>query len=161
MRIAKTFATCLLGLALSMGSAAGQQAPQQPSPDARAQIADLRTAFVSAYGEGNVAAVAGAYHPEATFAGTLQPFWIRGRGEIADLWERYFTAWPQRRLIFRDVQVQEYAPNVMVETGYLEMYMARPDTREQAATFIRYSITRVLVDRTWTIVNMNVARLPG
>jgi ketosteroid isomerase-like protein len=131
------------------------------SAETKAQVDTSRQAFMDAYSAGNVDALMTAYHPAATFAGTLQPFWIRGYDEIADLWRRYFGAWPQRRLIFRDVNLDQYGEGTTVETGYLEMHMTRPETREYVPTYIRYSITRVLSDGRWLIVNMNVARIPN
>ena len=122
-------------------------------------IADSRTAFVSDYVAGNVDGIVGAYDDDATFAGTLQPFWLEGLDAIADLWQRYFAAWPQRNLIFRQPAIRFYG-DASVETGYMEMYMSRPGAGT-IATYIRYSITRIKTDEGWKIVNMHVTKLPG
>jgi len=96
----------------------------------------------------------------ASYAGTLQPFWLRGRDEIGDLWARYFARYPDRRMIFRDRVFQSYNDNTSVETGYAEMYMGE-DPFTSVVTFMRYSITRVRQDNEWKIVNMMVDRLPS
>lgn len=122
-------------------------------------IVDTRTAFVSSYVAGDVDGIVAAYDDDATFAGTLQPFWLEGREAIADLWQRYFAAWPERNLIFRQPAVRFYG-DASVETGYMEMYMSRPEAGT-IATYIRYSITRIKTDAGWRIVNMHVTKLPG
>jgi ketosteroid isomerase-like protein len=109
-------------------------------------------------GTNDLDALVDQYSDNATFAGTLQPFWLRGKTQVRDLWSRYFARYPDRRLIFRDRDVQVYG-DAAVETGYAEMYMgASPLT--SVVTFMRYSITRVLRDGKWVIVSQMVDRLP-
>jgi ketosteroid isomerase-like protein len=109
-------------------------------------------------GANDLDAMVNQYDDNATFAGTLQPFWLRGKTQVRDLWSRYFARYPDRRLIFRDRDVQVYE-NAAVETGYAEMYMGVSPTTS-VATFMRYSITRVLRDGRWLIVSQIVDRLP-
>ncbi|MFQ6548774.1 YybH family protein [Aestuariibius sp. 2305UL40-4] len=145
------------------------------------EIEDLRNGWVEAYRAQDVEAISRFYHPDATFAGTLQPFWLEGGDAIQDLWARYFAAWDRVNIIFRQPTVQFYdtavqeegqEPMVAVETGYLEMFMVEDDeTDDQGRTIregrvvitnIRYSITRVFTrENGWQIASMNVARLPG
>jgi hypothetical protein len=99
------------------------------------------------------------FDDHATFAGTLQPFWLRGKTEIGDLWARYFARYPDRRLIFRQRDIQVFA-NTAVETGYAEMYMGASPTTS-VVTFMRYSVTRVQRNGRWVIVSMIVDRLPS
>ena len=99
------------------------------------------------------------YDDYATFAGTLQPFWLEGKSEIEDLWTRFFKAWPQRKLIFRQPTVCIFG-NAASETGHMEMYMGNPPDKPTVTTFIRYSITRIKTEDGWKIVNMHVSRLP-
>lgn len=150
-------------LPVSIDSALSQQPIYTESQLAEVlAIGEQRDAFVADYAAGNVEAIAGAYHDEATFAGTLQPFWLDGKPAIQDLWQRYFAAWPTRQLIFRQPTLRFYgeAGDTAVETGYLEMFMAQPE-QAPVITNIRYSITRTKTGKGWQIVNMNVARLPG
>lgn len=132
----------------------------QPSGAQQAEIARARDSFVRAYEAGNLDDLMAQHHPETTYGGTLQPFWLRGP-EVRDLWGRYFGGTQRRLVRFRDVETQFYADNVSVETGYMEMYMDRPPSTDMITTFIRYSITRVRQDGNWLIVNMNSSRLPG
>lgn len=125
-----------------------------------AEIEETRSAFVDDYSAGNVEGIVSAFHEDATFAGTLQPFWLEGREAIADMWGRYFSAWPERRLIFRQPLVRFYGDAASVDTGYIEMHMAG-DEKPSVSTYIRYSITRVKTDKGWQIVNMHVSRLPS
>ncbi len=157
--------TCSVAIAAAMaiGSTAPSWAvepsyPEQLMPEFTA-ITSSREQFVQSYAEGDVQAVAGAFADDATFAGTLQPFWLEGREAIEDLWSRYFAAWPQRSLEFRQPTVRFYGDGTSVETGYMEMYMSAED--RSVTTHIRYSITRAKTDQGWQIVNMNVSRLPG
>jgi len=104
--------------------------------------------------------VAAQYTDDATFAGTLQPFWLEGKDEIEDLWKRFFTAWPTRNIEFRHRRVCSY-DGAAVETGFIEMYMGGPD-KGTVITYIRYSRTWVRSEKgDWQIANMNVSRLPG
>jgi Domain of unknown function (DUF4440) len=100
------------------------------------------------------------FDDRATFAGTLQPFWIRGKGDIGDLWARYFARYPDRRWKNRDQEIQVYDNSVAVETGYAEMHMGG-DPTTSVATFMRYSRTWARVGNTWKIINMMVDRLPA
>lgn len=133
-----------------------------PGPVAaqQAELDRARGAFVQAYEAGNLDDLMAQHHPDATYAGTLQPFWLYG-AEVRDLWSRYFGGTQRRLIRFRDVETRFYADNLAVETGYMEMYMDRPPSPELISTFIRYSTTRVRQNGNWLIVNMNVARLPG
>jgi ketosteroid isomerase-like protein len=126
------------------------------------QIAAVRGQFLERYAAGDADSLTALFDDRASFAGTLQPFWLRGQDAIRDLWERYFAAFPSRRLIFRDPVIEEYGDpaHTAVETGYLEMYMTDAAGRT-IATFIRYSITRVNLEGEWLIANMYVGRLPG
>ena len=99
------------------------------------------------------------FDANANFAGTLQPFWLRGKVQIAELWARYFARYPDRRLIFRDQDIQVH-DNVSIDTGYAEMYMGT-DPGNSVVTFMRYSITRVHQGNSWKIVNMMIDRLPA
>ena len=145
---------------------------------ARQAVLDATTAFARAYGGGaavrapvpgavadpagagnNLADLSGMFDENATSAGTLQPFWLRGRGEIADLWSRYFARYPDRRMIFRQQDVRVFG-DAAVETGYAEMYMGT-SAATSVATFLRYSLTRVQRDGRWLIVSMIVDRLPA
>jgi hypothetical protein len=105
------------------------------------------------------AALVDQFDDNANFAGTLQPFWLRGKAHIGDLWARYFARYPDRRLVFRerDIQVRD---NLSVESGYAEMYMGG-DATNSIVTFMRYAITRTHQGGTSKIVNMIVDRLPG
>lgn len=151
----------LIALAGMGWERAGAQTPQQnPLAAATARIEASRQVMLDAYQAGDLDRMMSGYHKDATYSGTLQPFWIKGADGIRDLWQRYFAAWPQRRLIFRDTDVRYYDENTSVETGYLEMYMTRLEPREAVLTNIRYSITRIRGDGSWPIVNMNIARLP-
>ncbi len=132
--------------------------PEQLVPEFEA-ITSSRDQFVGNYLAGSAEAVTDAFHEDATFAGTLQPFWLEGREAIQDLWSRYFAAWPERALRFRQPTVRFYNDDVSVETGYMEMFMSAE--ARSVTTHIRYSITRVKTDKGWEIVNMNVSRLPG
>ena len=99
------------------------------------------------------------FDEDATYAGTLQPFWLRGRSEIADLWSRYFARYSDRRMIFRQQDVRVFG-NMAMETGYAEMYMGT-SAATSVTTFLRYSFTRVQRDGRWLIVSMIVDRLPA
>jgi uncharacterized protein (TIGR02246 family) len=132
--------------------------PQELVPEFSA-ITSSRERFIENYQAGDAQAVTDAFHEEATFAGTLQPFWLEGREAIEDLWSRYFAAWPERALRFRQPTVRFYGDDISVETGYMEMYMSAE--ARSVATHIRYSITRAKTEKGWEIVNMNVSRLPG
>ena len=125
------------------------------------QIARDRELFASAYAASNVDALMTFYDKDATFAGTLQPFWLEGADAIRDLWSRYFAAYPKHLWIPRQPKVNFYGPNgeTAVETGYLEMYM-QPEGGAMIPTYIRYSMTRIPTAGGWKIVNMNVAKLP-
>ncbi|NNG03236.1 MAG: SnoaL-like domain-containing protein [Inquilinus sp.] len=136
----------------------GQTSWAQQFSEEREAIDKARISFIDDYAAGRVDAIVAAYHDDATFAGTLQPFWLEGKGEILDLWTRYFNAWPRRQLKFRQPIVRLYG-STAVETGYMEMYMG--DANRNVTTFIRYSITRVNEGGRWLIVNMNVSSLPG
>lgn len=100
------------------------------------------------------------YHDRANFAGTLQPFWIRGKRDIGDLWARYYARYPDRRWKGRDQDIQVFNNNVAVETGYAEMHMGG-DPTNSVVTFMRYSRTWVREANAWKIVNMMVDRLPA
>jgi hypothetical protein len=162
--------------------ALAQTAAPTPAPDSEAMLRDTLAAtdaFARAYGAGaaprtelrgaaalpqtqasnDLAAVVDQFDDNATYAGTLQPFWLRGKAEIQDLWSRYFARYPDRRLIFRDRQAHVYG-NTSVETGYAEMYMGASATTS-VPTFMRYAITRTLRDGRWLIVNMIVDKLPA
>jgi len=136
--------------------AAAQSQPEAQSAAVRSVI-EASDRFARAYGAGAAprSAVAGA----ATYAGTLQPFWLRGRPAIQDLWSRYFARYSDRRMIFRDRDVQVFG-TASVENGYAEMYMGVSSTTS-VPTFLRYSITRTLRDGKWVIVSMIVDRLPA
>jgi ketosteroid isomerase-like protein len=126
------------------------------------QIARAREDFARAYAQSNVDVVMSFYDKDATFAGTLQPFWLEGADAIRDLWTRYFAAYPRHVWIPRQPRVAFFGLNgeTAVETGYLEMYM-QPDGGSMIPTYIRYSMTRIQTPAGWKIVNMNVARLPA
>ena len=152
---------------------------QGDSGDAVKAVQEESEKFAQAYGAGTPSKRAGAYElanpaslalnslsglmeqfdDRATFAGTLQPFWLRGKTEIGDLWARYFARYPDRRLIFRQRDIQVFG-DAAVETGYAEMYMGASPTTS-VVTFMRYSITRVQRNAHWVIVNMMVDRLPS
>jgi hypothetical protein len=152
---------------------------QAVSADAVKAVQEETDKFAQAYGAGTPSQRPGAYDvanpallgrnslsdlmeqfdDRATFAGTLQPFWLRGKREIGDLWARYFARYPDRRLIFRQRDIQVFA-NAAVETGYAEMYMGSSPTTS-VVTFMRYSMTRVQHDGRWLIVSMFVDRLPS
>lgn len=118
-----------------------------------------RNDFVKNYAAGNVDGIVAAYDDYATFAGTLQPFWLEGKSEVEDLWGRFFGAWSQRKLVFRQPTVCFYG-DTAIETGHMEMYMGDPPDKPMVTTFIRYSIARIKRDGGWKIVNMHVSRLP-
>ena len=152
---------------------------QGVSGDAVKAVQEESENFAKAYGAGTPSQRAGAYEfanpaslalnslsglmeqfdDRATFAGTLQPFWLRGKTEIGDLWARYFARYPDRRLIFRQRDIQVFG-DAAVETGYAEMFMGASPTTS-VVTFMRYSITRVQRNAHWVIVNMMVDRLPS
>jgi hypothetical protein len=113
----------------------------------------------SALARNSLSELMAEFDDRATYAGTLQPFWLRGKAAINDLWARYFARYPDRRMIFRQQDVQLFG-NAAVETGYAEMYMGASPTNT-VVTFMRYSITRVQRDGRWLIVNMIVDRLPA
>lgn len=158
--------------------AAAQSQPEAQSAAVRSVI-EASDRFARAYGAGAAprSAVAGAaanpadaasndlaglmdeFDERATYAGTLQPFWLRGRPAIQDLWSRYFARYSDRRMIFRDRDVQVFG-TASVENGYAEMYMGVSSTTS-VPTFLRYSITRALRDGKWVIVSMIVDRLPA
>lgn len=117
------------------------------------------TALPAALATNDLAALVEQFDENASYAGTLQPFWLRGRAQIQDLWSRYFARYPDRRMIFRDRDAQVFG-NLSVETGYAEMYMGASPTTS-VVTPLRYSITRTLRDGRWIIVNMMVDRLPS
>lgn len=138
-------------------------APRAPvAQEIEAQIAEVRAQFLEHYGARDAEALSALFDERASFAGTLQPFWLRGREAINDLWQRYFAAHPSVRMILRDPVVESYGDPVhtTVETGYLEMYMTDTGGRT-TPTFIRYSITRVNTQGQWLIASMYVGRLPG
>ena len=160
----KKVTTIILGLVFATSCNAVAQTSNESSavrqgPEIQA-IDKLRDGFLDAYEKGSVDALMRNYDKDATFSGTLQPFWLKGEREIRDLWTRYFAAWSKRRLVFRETEVRFYGGGVSVETGYMEMYMAN-EGKPPVATFIRYSITRYKSKEGWKIANMNVARLPG
>ena len=171
----RTWLAAALSIVAMAGSARGQAAP---ATDAQAVLA-ATDQFARAYaggaassrrmvgasadpaGEGtnDLAALVDQFDDDATYAGTLQPFWLRGKPQIRDLWSRYFARYPDRRMIFRDRQAQVFG-NAAVETGFAEMYMgASPAT--SLPTFLRYSITRTLRDGHWLIASMIVDKLPA
>lgn len=130
------------------------------------QINAANQVFVDLYnttqkeGEEPWTGVAAQYTEDATFAGTLQPFWLEGNAEVEDLWRRFFTAWPVRNIEFRHRRVCTYTDSA-VETGFIEMYMGA-NGKDTVITYIRYSRTWVkFTGSTWQIANMNVSRLPG
>lgn len=170
--LAGVAAACLGGRALA-------QPADQGAAQAARSVLDATDRFATAYGAGVPArtAVAGAvaspavsgandlvalmdqFDEDATYAGTLQPFWLRGKAQINDLWSRYFARYPDRRMIFRDRDAKVFG-TASVETGFAEMYMgATPAT--SVPTFLRYSITRTLRDGRWIIVSMIVDRIPS
>ena len=152
---------------------------QAVSADAVKAVQEETDRFAQAYGAGRPSQTPGAYElanpaslarnslsdlmeqfdDRATFAGTLQPFWLRGKTEIGDLWARYFARYPDRRMIFRQRDIQVFG-NAAVETGYAEMYMGSSPTTS-VVTFMRYSMTRVQRNGRWVIVSMIVDRLPS
>jgi hypothetical protein len=168
----------LAGIAAVM-IAVGAQAQTSGSETARQAVLDATDEFARAYGAGaapraalrgaaadptalatnNLAAVVDQFDENATYAGTLQPFWLRGKAQIQDLWSRYFARYPDRRLILRDRDAQVFG-NAAVETGYAEMYMGSSPLTS-VPTFMRYSIARTLRDGRWVIVSMIVDRLPS
>jgi hypothetical protein len=172
MRAYPCLTTLVLSVVIGM-TAASAQVPTRES------VIEASNAFMRAYGSGNQAqarflakfadphalgtdnheALIEQFDENASFAGTLQPFWLRGKAQISDLWARYFARYSDRRLIFRDRDIQLH-DNVSIETGYAEMYMGA-DPMTSVTTFMRYSITRVHRGGTWKIVNMMVDRLPG
>ena len=104
--------------------------------------------------------VGAQYTDDATFAGTLQPYWLEGQDEIEDLWKRFFTAWPIRNIEFRHRRLCSYGDSA-VETGFIEMYMGA-EGKNTVITYIRYSRTWVKsAAEVWQIANMNVSRMPG
>jgi len=113
----------------------------------------------SSLAKNDLASLLEQFDDRATFAGTLQPFWLRGKTEISDLWARYFARYPDRRLIFRQRDIQVFG-NAAVETGYAEMYTGTSPTNS-FVTFMRFSITRVERNGQWLIVSMMVDRLPS
>ncbi len=170
--LAGAAAACLGGVALA-------QPADQGAAQAVRSVLDATDRFATAYGAGAPArtvvagaaanpAVSGAndlvalmdqFDDDATYAGTLQPFWLRGKAQINDLWSRYFARYPDRRMIFRDRDAKVFG-TASVETGFAEMYMgATPAT--SVPTFLRYSITRTLRDGRWVIVSMIVDRIPA
>lgn len=168
MRLSSRLQGIFVAASLAVAPAAtavaqGIQLAQQPTyrgeqVEAFRAITAARDAFVETYAKGDIEGIMSAYHPDATFAGTLQPFWLEGADAVRDLWERFFAAWPQRTLIFRQPVVRFY-DGTSVETGYMEMYMGG-DEKPPVITYIRYSITRALAKDGWKIVNMHVSRLP-
>ena len=109
-------------------------------------------------GSNDLIALMGQFDDDATYAGTLQPFWLRGKAQINDLWSRYFARYPDRRMIFRDRDAKVFG-TASVETGFAEMYMGATPA-SSVPTFLRYSITRMLRDERWIIVSMIVDRIP-
>ena len=100
----------LLSLAFASWPASWADAQDTPNAEARRSVLGATEAFARAYGSGaaarpvqgavadpaalagnSLADLIGMFDEDATYAGTLQPFWLRGRGEIADLWSRYFA----------------------------------------------------------------------
>jgi hypothetical protein len=152
---------------------------QAASAEAVKAVQEETDRFAQAYGAGTPSTRGGAYEvanpaslarnslsglmeqfdDRATFAGTLQPFWLRGKTEIGDLWARYFARYSDRRLIFRQRDIQVFG-NAAVETGYAEMYMGTSPTTS-IVTFMRFSMTRVERNGRWVIVSMIVDRLPS
>jgi ketosteroid isomerase-like protein len=152
---------------------------QAVSSDAVKAVQEETDRFALAYGAGTPSQRPGAYElanpntlarnslselmeqfdDRATYAGTLQPFWLRGKAEIGDLWARYFARYSDRRMIFRQRDIQVHG-NAAVETGYAEMYMGSSPTTS-VVTFMRYSMTRVQRNGRWVIVSMIVDRLPS
>ena len=139
-------------------------------------------AFMRAYGEGNpntssftgpnanlanpsvpgsndLSALIDQFDERANFSGTLEPFWLRGKAQISDLWARYFARYPDRRLTFTETDIQIYG-NVSIETGYAKMKMGT-DPTNSITTYMRYSITRVWQNNIGRIVNMMVDRMPS
>lgn len=170
--VAGIAASCLSG-------GASAQTADQAAAQAVRSVLDATDRFATSYGAGAPAraSVAGAvanpaltgsndlgalmdqFDDDATYAGTLQPFWLRGKAQINDLWSRYFARYPDRRMIFRDRDAKVFG-TASVETGFAEMYMgATPAT--SVPTFLRYSITRTLRDGRWIIVSMIVDRIPA
>lgn len=107
----------------------------------------------------DLAGLVDQYHERASFAGTLQPFWLHGKPAIRDLWSRYFARYPDRRLVFRDRDIQVIGTTA-VESGYAEMYMGASPTTS-VVTFMRYSFVRSLVNGKCLIVSQMVDRLPS
>jgi ketosteroid isomerase-like protein len=154
--------TGVLLLVTTLVPALAQQLSDAKRLELTEQIARDRENFARAYAQSNVDVVMAFYDKDATFAGTLQPFWLEGADAIRDLWTRYFAAYPRHIWIPRQPRVTFYGPNgeTAVEIGYLEMYM-QPDGGSMIPTYIRYSMTRIQTPAGWKIVNMNVARLPA
>jgi hypothetical protein len=169
-------ALCVLAM-IMLAAPIGSRVTRAQTPDVDA-VRAASDAFLKAYGRGSsiegrtsayaeprglatddFASLIDQFDERATYAGTLQPFWIRGRAEIADLWARYFARYADRRMIFRDRNFQVFE-NASVETGYAEMYMG-DDARSSVPTFMRYSITRIRQNNAWKIVTMMVDRLPS
>lgn len=126
----------------------------------------VNAAFVELYnntqaeGETPWVDVGSQYTDDATFAGTLQPFWLEGKAEVQDLWRRFFTAWPIRNIEFRHRRLCIYNGSA-VETGFIEMYMGAKG-KDTVITNIRFSRTWIKSKQgEWQIANMNVSRLPG
>lgn len=171
--------TALVLLCAQAGQPLPARAQAVPEAEARREVLGATEAFARAYGSGaaprpavqgaaadptaaadnSLANLVALFDENATYAGTLQPFWLRGKGEITDLWSRYFARYPDRRMIFRQQDVRVFGDSA-VETGYAEMYMGT-SAATSVATFLRYSMTRVRRDGRWLIVSMIVDRLPA
>ena len=167
---------CLVATALYLSLGVPNSPAQAQAVDAVRKASDD---FLNAYGsrrpdryefpgvtanpdeaKNNYSALVDQFDDKATYAGTLQPFWLRGKQQIGDLWARYFARYPDRRMIYRDRDIQMFGSSTSVETGYAEMYMGE-DPTTSVVTFMRYSITRVLESGTWKIASMMVDRLPS
>jgi len=131
-------------------------------------ILKARADFLTGYRAGNVEKIMDQFHENATFAGTLGPFWLVGKKAIGNLWRNYFAAWPDRDLSFRGQKGFDSKPELTffndgtmsIEVGYILMYMGSGKA-PPVVTNIRYSITRTKTADGWLIANMNVSRIPG
>jgi len=171
----------LVGLALGVNAIAVPAPAQTPAQtqEAASAVLEATDQFARLYGSGaapksdvrgasanpaiaatnDLAGLVNQFDDNATYAGTLQPFWLRGKAQIQDLWSRYYARYPDRRLIFRDRDAKVFG-NTAVETGYAEMYMGSSPLTS-VPTFMRYSITRILRDGRWIILSMIVDRMPS
>ncbi len=108
-------------------AATDQFAREYGSGRAPATQMQAATANPAVEGTNDLSALVNQFDDNATYAGTLQPFWLRGKAQIQDLWSRYFARYPDLRLIFRDRAAQVFG-DASVESGFAEMYMGASPT---------------------------------